>query len=394
MGKGMNKERAVFIAGAILFVWVMVKLGLYWTRPSDMPTVPKAAASVIRRGNEDIGNFTATDGLASYLGRGSRDPFFAHSDQPTSFFVRTTIGHSILASNVFSRYTFDCRMAPQAVSEVRFRLPAQVRVTDVFSKELNKERPWGVDGRILVVPVIPARVRRSFFRCQVTLILRAPVTPPAKWTAPVIACSEATPNVLSETGYIAVATPGDHVLVAAVADSRAEGLWKAKPELLPKALAARSNKLAYSFKEPNYQLVLGIQPKQVAVATPPKPAKPVKPAKPPVVRTNPPVVRTDPPAVAPTPEPPPKEDTLVIPKAGDADSLPFKLTGIVRTRDPEPKGQAVISFKESGELFRMLEGEEVDIYKVTSITNDAVTVRDKAGKFYVLRLSRFVDKNN
>ena len=94
MGKGVNREQIIFFVGAALFLWVMVKLGLYLTRPHDPPTEARVAVTAIRQGDPKIGEFIASPGLASYLGRGSRDSFFPDVSQPAEFYVRAAISHA------------------------------------------------------------------------------------------------------------------------------------------------------------------------------------------------------------------------------------------------------------------------------------------------------------
>jgi len=394
MGKGLNKEQIVFFVGAALFVWVMVKLGLNLGSAAQ-PGSPKAPVADIRRGEPDIGTFIASAPLASYLGRGARDPFGRDARQPARFFVRAAVSHAFLSSKVFTRCAFDCRMIPSPVAEVRFRLPPRVRATHVFSQELDRAREWGQDDRTLVVPVKPTPLKRGYFRCQVTVVVRSAITPPTQWAAPVITCTGATPNVVSESGHIAVSVPGEHVLVTPVAERGGlTGLDIVRLEDLPKALIAQSNTLAYHYAEPDHELTLNVQSRVVARA----PSTPGGQTPEPAVRTPAPVVRTPGPVVR-TPEPgvrttEPQAPKLAIPPAADADALPFKLAAIVRIEAPEPRRQAVLRHKESGEYMRKFEGDVVlDNLRIASITDDAVIIEDAEGKRYKFR-GRFEDKYN
>ena len=387
MNKEMSKEQGVFLAGALLFVWVMVKLAIFLAHQPGPPSTPMVAAAAVQLGDNDIAGLLASGSLESYLGRGSRDPFTPHASQPAQFFVRAMVAHSFMASAVFSRYTYDCRMSPTPLREVRLQLPARAAVTDVFCKEMDTERKWGVDvdGRVLVVPVKPTFVKRSYYRCLITVVLRAPVSAPGTWIAPVISCTDATPNVQCEIGHIAVATPGDQVILVPK-EGADTGLVKIGIETVPTELAALSNKLAYSFRQPNYTLTLELKTKVPIVAeVPPK-------GKGPVIRPKDggPVIR--PKDDGPVVKDPPKK--LDIPPPDDADKLPFKLSAIVRIHEPEPRRQAVLRDKKSGEYFRKFEGEPVlDDLKVLSISDDSVIIEDGKGKRYKFR-GRFEDKYN
>lgn len=396
MNRGMNKERVVFLIGAAVFLWVMVKLGFFWTRPRVLPSVARAAAAAIQRGDSSVQNFMRPSTLVSYLRRGGRDPFFPSAQIPPTVFLRQLVSHSVLRSVVFSRFTIECRMMPRPAPELRLRVPQTAKITDVFSRELDKGRQWGVDDGVLVVPLAPARLKRGYYSCRVTVLLRAPLTPPTKWRAPNVMATTAMPAVDCEVGYLVVATPGDHVTLNPIAEGKQGGrLMRARLEDLPKEVSLRATQFAYSFSSPDYELVFAVQAPTVVAQRPTKPETgPVVKTKPPVVKTKPPVVKTKPPAVNTKP-PQPVETRIVIPTVGDPETLPFKPVGIVRTDEPEPKGQVIFSHKESGEILRALQGQTIiEGYHVASITNDRVVVRDDNGKLYVLRLTRFPDKDN
>jgi len=394
MKRGMNKERVLFLIGAALFLWVMVKLGFFWTRPRVLPSVAKAALASIQHGDPNVENFMRPPALVSYLRRGDRDPFFPSAEIPPTLFVRQLVSHSVLRSGVFSRFTIEAQMMPRPVGELRLRVPTTARVTDVFSRELDKGRQWGVDEGVLVVPLVPARLKRGYYSCRLTVLLRTPLTPPTKWRAPNVMATGAMANVDCEVGYVVVATPGDHVTLNPITEGpQGKGLIRARAEDLPKEVSLRATRFAYSFTDPNYELVFAVEaPKVVAEGPTPRPTKPTpRPVKP---TPPPPVKPTPPPPVKPTP-PQQVEPKLQIPTVGDPETLPFKPVGIVRTDEPEPRGQVIFSHKETGEVLRALEGETItEGYRVATITNDSVVVRDEKGKVYVLRLTRFPDKNN
>jgi hypothetical protein len=278
-------------------------------------------------------------------------------------------------------------MTPAPVRELRFRLPVSARVADVFSKEFDPNHKWGVDGTTLVVPVSPILVKRAYYRCQLTVVLQGTLSPPTVWTAPVVSCTEAMQNVACELGCVAVATPGDFFDIVPK-ESPQSNLTRISVETVPKELAATSNKLAYTFLHPNYVLALDVRLRHAVVSIPTKSGPPLK-------ATNPPPLKaTDPPPIKDTGN---KEDVapkLAIPKVGDADSLPFKLAGILTLEEPEPRRQAVLRNKDSGEYLRKFEGDTVmaDL-RVVSITDDAVVVADGTGKQYKFA-DRFEDKYN
>ncbi len=211
-------------------------------------------------------------------------------------------------------------------------------------------------------------------------------TAPSLWTAPVVSCTGATPNVQCEVGHIAVAAPGNYVELVA-RETPQSALTKVALEAVPKELAANSNKLAYSFRAPTYSLTVELKLRTPTVVTPPVKGGPVLKPK-----DDGPVLKPkDEPVVA---QPKEKGPTLNIPTVADAEKLPFKLTAIVRLHEPEPRRQAVLRDKETGEYYRKFEGDVVmaDL-KVTSITDDAVIVEDTKGKRYKFR-GRFEDKYN
>lgn len=87
----------------------------------------------------------------------------------------------------------------------------------------------------------------------------------------------------------------------------------------------------------------------------------------------------------------------------DADAPPLELVGIVVLDEPEPRRQAILRNRQSGENLRVFEGHTVyiskrsggresedidtflDAYHVVSITADAVTVADSKGEHHKLR---------
>ncbi|HPD13403.1 MAG TPA: hypothetical protein PLE19_00540 [Planctomycetota bacterium] len=385
MTKQMTKEQVVFLVGAALCLWVVLKLGLFLAQRTQTPGTPLVAASDARPPDSAIGDILATRDLDSYLKRSDTNPFGDPASQATQVFIRALISHSFLRTSLISRYTFDCRMSPSAVRELRFQVPTGLRITDVFCKEIDDTRKWGVDGAHLVVPVNPLLLKRAYYRCQVTVVAQSTFSAPMLWTAPVVSCTAAMPNVQCEVGHIAVAAPGNYIELNPK-EAAQTGLTKLALEAVPKELAANSNKLAYSFRQPNYTLTVEVRSKTPVVVQPP--------TKGPIVRP-----KGDGPVLKPKEEPvvaQPKEKgpTLNIPTAADAEKLPFKLTAIVRLHEPEPRRQAVLRDKETGEYYRKFEGDVVmaDL-KVTSITDDAVIVEDAKGKRYKFR-GRFEDKYN
>jgi len=394
MTRQVTKEQAVFLAGAALFIWVMVKLMLFLAHQSHPPGNPTVAAPAPQPGDAAMRDLLATRGLDAY---GGRDFFFPDASQPTQLFVRGLVSHSFLRTSLISRYTYECRMSPNAAREVRFQLPAGAKATDIFCKEMDEERKWGQDGRTLVVPVNPILLKRAYYRCQITIVMQGPFAASAAgtaWTAPAISCGDAMPNVACEVGCLTIAAPGDLYDIIAK-EAPGSTLTRLALEGVPKELAATSNKLAFTYRQANYTLTLDIKAKHgdVAVARPTKGGTGIRPKGEPVLKPK------GEPVIGPKggdkgKEAQPKEEKpkLDIPKAADADALPFKLAAILRVHEPEPRRQAVLRNKESGEYLRKFEGDVVmDDLKINSITDDAVIIEDSKGKHYKFR-GRFDDK--
>ena len=66
---------------------------------------------------------------------------------------------------------------------------------------------------------------------------------------------------------------------------------------------------------------------------------------------------------------------------------------IVEIEAPEPKRQAVLRHKDSGDYVRKFIGDTLDGLKLDSITDDAVILVDAKGKRHKLR-GRFEDQYN
>lgn len=390
-----TKEQVAFLVGAAVFLWALVKIAIFFTRPATPPGTPMAPLAEPQPGDAALSAFLATRGLDSYLERGIRDPFFPDASQPAQVFVRAAIAHSFIRSTtstgygVISSYTFDCRMTPHPVRELRLNVPTGLNVVGVFSKELDDTRKWGLDGGTLVVPVNPDLLRRAYYRCQIAVKAQAPVKLPSVWTAPVLAFGDATPNVHCEVGHIAVATPGESVEITP-RESPQSLLTRIALETVPKELAASSNKFAWFFRQPTYNLTLELKSTTHVVTRP-------DPKQGPVVKSKdvpePKIKGTDT-TTKEAPEPKEEPKKLDIPRVADADSLPFKLTAILRIHEPEPRRQAVLRDKTSGEYYRKFEGDTIaDGLKIVSISDDAVVVADAAGKHYKFA-GRFADAHN
>ncbi len=380
MARQVSKEQVVFLIAAALFLWVMAKLLLFLTHRGPQPGTALTEAAPPQPAEASITDLLAPRSLESYLSRRNRpDPFSPDVTQPAKLFVRSLVRHSFLRSSLVSRYEYECSMSPRPLAEMRFQLPANLKITAVFSNELAPDRKWGQDGRTLIVPVNPTLVKRTFYRTSITIVAEAPFSAPALWTAPALSCTEGTrpedASVLCEIGHIAISTPGEHVELAPK-EGAATGLTRITLESVPPKLAAQSNKLAYVFRKPDYQLVIEVKAKETAVTRVPSPkGGPVlSPTKEPVVGPiKEPVI----------PEPKEEKPKLDIPTVGDADTLPFKLAAIVELREPEPRRQAVLRNKDSGEYLRKFEGESfMNDFRVVAITDDAVVIADSSGKRY------------
>jgi len=397
MPRQITKEQAVFLVGAALFIWVAIKLALFVTHQSSPPGPPRVQPPAATPGDGAIGDLLATPGLDGY-DRGSSDVFI-ESNLPPQLFIRSFIAHSFMRAtgtagcSLISSYSFECRMAPNPIPELRFTLPAGLNVVAVFSKESDAERKWGVDGKTLIVPIKPTLIKRGYYGCRIDVKAQNPVAAPSVWTAPVLACGSATENVLSESGTIAIATPNDQVEILAK-DVTQANLTRLALEQVPKELAFGSNKLAYTYRQPNYTLTLEIKPPATTVTSIPTKSTVgpvVKPTQGPVVKPTkgPEITKgTD------TKGEEPPTEKIAFPKAGDAESLPFKLAMIVKLEEPEPRRQAVLRNKDTQEYLRKFEGDLVmNDLSVESITDDAVIVKDSKGRIYRFQ-GRFEDKYN
>jgi len=394
MGKGFNKEQAVFLVGTVLFAWVMLNLGLFLTEKGERPGKPMVAGADIQEGHPDIRELLSILPLTSYRDRSPRDPFFSHASIPPTFFVRSKVYHAFGRTNVLSRYAFECLMVPTPLREVRLQLPPGTRADHVFSRERDRRRPYGQDGRILVVPVKPQPVNRNCFRCQITVVLRGALSPPTEWAAPIVAFTEATANVSCESGYIALASPGDRVELLPPAVARPQtGLEQIDVHALPKELATHSTKFGYRYRRPEYALTVKVKARPTKVVGVHKPKPFVGPKVRPVVKPKVrPVVG---PKLGPVVKPKPVvKKKLVIPGPDDGEALPFKVVAIVRIKDPEPRRQVVLRDRESKEFYHKFEGDTLpNGFRLQSVTDDAVILIDPEGKAHKIR-GRFEDKYN
>lgn len=62
MNTGLNKERVVFLLGAALFVWVMVKLLVFWHQPPLEAGTPKISIGTIHEGDAKLRHQLALPG--------------------------------------------------------------------------------------------------------------------------------------------------------------------------------------------------------------------------------------------------------------------------------------------------------------------------------------------
>lgn len=106
----------------------------------------------------------------------------------------------------------------------------------------------------------------------------------------------------------------------------------------------------------------------------PKPVTNLMPKPKPVLRPS------------PAPEQRPKLEIPPPPNQG----LPFKLVAIVETEAREPKRQAMLRHRDSGEYYRKFIGETLDDLRVAKITDNAVILIEPDGKKHKLR-GRFGD---
>jgi len=387
MPTSLNKEKILFLVGALLFAWVGAKLALCLAQRPLVRGKPRVPPPSITQGDPNMLGLLASDPLSSYVDRGPRaDPFWWGAGEPSAFYARSTVQHTLSPVGVISRYTYDCRMLPSPAREVRFKLPKGMEAAYVFSKELDRRRSYGHDGSILVVPVVPTPLKRTYFRCQVTIVLQSYLKASPEgtpWTAPVITLKGATDSVLSESGDIALVTPGDRVELVLTSGGAHKGVSEVRDADIPEHLASKYTKAVFHFAQAEYELTVPIKIKLTAVAIGPKPPPPVVPKPPP-----PDPFKGLPPPPPPPPPPPLKID---VPPIDDAEKLPVKLIALVKIETPEPRRQAIFRDKKSGEFLRKFEGESVLDMKIDAITDNSVIVTDAAGKRHIIP-GRFMDK--
>lgn len=382
MGKRLNKERALFLIGAALFVWVMLKLALVWHEPDLKAGTPTVRAARLRTGDVGLERRLPVPPLAHFTG-GGRNPFFAHAQAPR-FYVRCTVRHTFGPTSVVSRYTFDCRMTPTPVAEVRFRLPAGLSIDDVHSDQIDPGRIHGRQGRTYVVPVKPVAIQRTFFRCRVTLLVRSPLALPTEWIAPVISCTGATPNVHSESGHLALVAPDPTLkLIPASEDPGQTKLTRLDERQWPKQFATRDTHAVYHFAKPEYELTVKIEGTVLAdngrMDDAPDDGKDAREPDDAGAADRGNRQRDghddDDDGNRAINGPGPRED-----------DLPLKLAGILGIEEPEPQRRAILRHKKSGQYYHKRIGETIDGLRIARITDDAVVIEDlRRGRRFTLR---------
>ena len=396
MSSRLNKEQAAFLLGAALFGWAVLKFVLFMADRPAVPTTPKVNVPAIHHGDAEIRAKLAIPSLGHYAARGARDPFFDDASQPATLFVRSTISHNLAAAGTVSHFTFDCRMTPNPIRELRFRLPPGTSAASVHSKERDPRRRYGQDGRILVVPVDPTRIKRTYYRCQVAIVIRGTFgNLPTQWQVPVISCTAAMDkqaSVAAEVGTFAVVTPSDHVELTLITTANRTDLQAIVGNAIPKPLASKYTKFVYHFAQPDYELVFRVQRTAKQLVAAPKPIP--KPNGLPKPKTMPKPKDMPRPKELPQPKPRPQpKEKLDIPPP-PKDTLPLKLVAIIEIEAPEPRRQAILRHKDSGEYYRQFVGDTfLNNLRLDRITDDAVILTDAKGKKHKLR-GRFEDKYN
>jgi len=382
MDAKLNKEKGLFLAGLLLLAWVGVKFALLLAQPPLPRGKPKVPAPTIGRGERDVLGLLASPPLASYVERGPRvDPFADGSGQPAAVFVRSLVHHSLRPAGVLSRYRFDCRMVPAPVREVRLRLPAGLRAAHVASKELDPKRPYAYAGNTLIVPVVPAALKRGYYRCQVAVLLQQPLPRRSPWVAPAITFRGATDHVVSESGDLAVETPENDVELALATATR-KGLSDVQGTTVEGLPPSTFTRAVYHFSQPDYELAIPVKVKGEGDLI----AKGGKAEADPTTRKES-VTKS----AGQKGDDTKRGPDFVVPKPGDLARLPVKLVGLLRAEEPERRPQAVFRDKRSGEFLRRFEGETVRDLRVVAIADDSVTVTDPEGKRYKIP-GRFEDK--
>ena len=147
MSSRPNKEQTVFLLGAVLLGWAVLKFGLFLAEDTTVPTTPKVNEPAIQHGDPEIRAKLAIPSLDHYVSRGTRDPFFDDASQPTTLYVRSVTSHNLIPAGTLSNFTFDCRMTPNPIRSLFFRLPPGAAAASVHSKERDPKRRYGQDGR-------------------------------------------------------------------------------------------------------------------------------------------------------------------------------------------------------------------------------------------------------
>ncbi|MFP4055740.1 MAG: hypothetical protein ACLF0G_02605 [Candidatus Brocadiia bacterium] len=387
MGKRLNKEQVLFLAGALIFVWVMLTLVLFLRERPPRAYQTKASESELRTGEDDILSQLAVHDVKRFL-QGERNPFFPGEEEP-AFFARATVVHSLTASGNFSRYMLDCRMVPAPVDEVRIRLPQGVEVPNEqvggeerdYSKECRQARTE--EANILCVPVKPRAKKRTYYQARISVLVRTRPKLPTEWDVPRVSVSAAMPNAQCECGDIFLATPGNSVKMSPLTSART-GLTPLRLEEVEKPKGARSATHGFHFKTPDYGLALRIEPKKTQVAAKPNPNKPKpEPPKPEPPKPEPP--KPEPPKPEP-PEPEPEETGPDIPPPPGGEDVPYKVVIIREVNQPDRKLQVVLRHKETKERTPLFEGQTLpDGYRIRSISDNAVVLVTPAGNPLVLR---------
>ena len=292
MSDGFNRERAVFLVGAVLFVWVMVKLYFLWRPAPAEAANPQVALGTLAKGDPNIRERLVTAPLQSYTERRPReDPFFPPATAPVKFYVRCDVTHSFQATEVVSRYTFHCRMTPRPIPTVLFRIPKTTKVTSVISDQQNHGGFKGYDEArsIYVFPVKPTlaklpkpqkggraakageepaegteedaqpRTIRTLYGCKIEVATETPLPSlPIDWTAPVVCCTgrDCTPNVKSESGEIVLHAIDPTVEITVDDDATSNDLKKLSKDAWG---ASKQIRGAFQFAKPDYTLAIHIE---------------------------------------------------------------------------------------------------------------------------------------
>lgn len=366
----LNKETALFLVGAALAVLVLVKLGLFLADQPESPPAARVPATTLHEGFADLSDDLPVDAIDNYLNSGPRDDPFHDAESDTSVYIRSTVRHRLADPIVESRFRLECVLTPHPLDALRFRLPAGVTVAHVGGAHHDPRRPIRRQGRTLIVPIRPLRHHRADHRCNIEIVLRGPL--PTRWSAPVLSCTDAMPEVQSETGALAIDLDRSSPIELIPLTAQPGGLTALTGDAIPSDLVSANTRFTFRFRHPDYTLTLHIQrPRPSDWAGKRKEPPPPKKGETDKGRKKKGKGKGKGPTI-----PPPEHDIVAAPPG-----FPLRLMVVYRRDAEGERSQAVLRHKDTGELFRGHEGDTLyDGVRIAAIANDLVTLIDGTGR--------------